>query len=549
MMSKSYIEPKPPLNQNIRYQLAKSRIDDLFLKWLSLPQSQKLIAQLMVDLKQGKTNSLITQPNPCFTNKMTMSGMSQSNILNSPSKIYKPSPSTPPRTELVQKQEDLSQSLTQSQLIWRKLEEDEKQQRESQIRKNYDQIPQFYFPDKKINQNFLNESIKLINETFGNKDLDVVQFEQITINICELPKHMNKLLIQQLDLKNGKVTAQSFIKYWQQNLVNKDPKQRCFHVFKKPQNDHITFEDFRPFMKILLESHPGLEFLQATPEFQDRYAETVIHRIFYKLCKKDNNKICWREFKQSDFFTVLEQVSKEDDINKVRQYFSYEHFYVIYCKFWELDGDHDFHITKEDFTRYNSHGLSKKVVDRIFDQVPRKFKSIQPGKMSYEDFIYFILSEEDKTTHQSIEYWFKIIDLDDNGIISGQEMEFFFDEIKQRMEYLNHEPILFQDFLCQMVDLLKPEKDILFKLHHFKTQMNVCGVFFNFLSNLNKLVAYENRDPFQMKNELTEHPDFSEWDRFANQEYLRLAMEEENQEPGEVFEGENIWDNEQEEQK
>ena len=34
-----------------------------------------------------------------------------------------------------------------------------------------------------------------------------------------------------------------------------------------------------------------------------------------------------------------------------------------------------------------------------------------------------------------------------------------------------------------------------------------------------------------MKNELTEHPDFSEWDRFANQEYLRLAMEEENQEP------------------
>jgi serine/threonine-protein phosphatase 2A regulatory subunit B'' len=33
-------------------------------------------------------------------------------------------------------------------------------------------------------------------------------------------------------------------------------------------------------------------------------------------------------------------------------------------------------------------------------------------------FIGFILSEEDKTTLQSIEYWFKIIDLDDNGIIT-----------------------------------------------------------------------------------------------------------------------------------
>jgi serine/threonine-protein phosphatase 2A regulatory subunit B'' len=24
------------------------------------------------------------------------------------------------------------------------------------------------------------------------------------------------------------------------------------------------------------------------------------------------------------------------DINKVLDYFSYEHFYVLYCKFWEL---------------------------------------------------------------------------------------------------------------------------------------------------------------------------------------------------------------------
>ena len=31
----------------------------------------------------------------------------------------------------------------------------------------------------------------------------------------------------------------------------------------------------------------------------------------------------------------------EEDINKINDYFSYEHFYVIYCRFWELDADHD----------------------------------------------------------------------------------------------------------------------------------------------------------------------------------------------------------------
>jgi len=48
---------------------------------------------------------------------------------------------------------------------------------------------------------------------------------------------------------------------------------------------------------------------------------------------------------------------------------------VMYCKFWELDNDHDFLISKEDFQRYSGHGLSRKVVDRIFEQIPRKFKS------------------------------------------------------------------------------------------------------------------------------------------------------------------------------
>ena len=32
--------------------------------------------------------------------------------------------------------------------------------------------------------------------------------------------------------------------------------------------------------------------------------------------------------------------------------------------------------------------------------------------MNYEDFVWFMLSEEDKTTIRSITYWFKVIDLD-----------------------------------------------------------------------------------------------------------------------------------------
>ena len=59
----------------------------------------------------------------------------------------------------------------------------------------------------------------------------------------------------------------------------------------------------------------------------------------------------------------------EEDINAVLRYFSYEHFYVIYCKFWELDADHDFLISKDDMLKYGNHSLTFRILDRIFAQV------------------------------------------------------------------------------------------------------------------------------------------------------------------------------------
>ena len=42
--------------------------------------------------------------------------------------------------------------------------------------------------------------------------------------------------------------------------------------------------------------------------------------------------------------------------------------------------------------------------------------------MGYEDFVYFILSEEDKTNSISLDYWFKCIDLDCDGSLRANEM-------------------------------------------------------------------------------------------------------------------------------
>lgn len=55
-------------------------------------------------------------------------------------------------------------------------------------------------------------------------------------------------------------------------------------------------------------------------------------------------------------------------------------------------------------------------------QAARPFASAVEGKMSYEDFVWFILSEEDKSSDVSLDYWFRCVDLDCDGCLQPNEM-------------------------------------------------------------------------------------------------------------------------------
>jgi serine/threonine-protein phosphatase 2A regulatory subunit B'' len=51
---------------------------------------------------------------------------------------------------------------------------------------------------------------------------------------------------------------------------------------------YLTHDDLRPLMTVVLAHHPGLEFLTDTAEFQSKYSETVVYRLFYAI----NRCIC-----------------------------------------------------------------------------------------------------------------------------------------------------------------------------------------------------------------------------------------------------------------
>ncbi|NWR73792.1 P2R3B phosphatase, partial [Centropus unirufus] len=393
-------------------------------------------------------------------------------------------------------------------------------------------IPTFYFPrgcpKEKVNIDAVIARIERTFSEFPNERATLEDMGKVA-KACECPLYWKGPLFYCAGgERTGYVSVHKFVAMWRKILQTcYDDAAKFVHLLMSPGCNYLVQEDFIPFLQDVVNSHPGLSFLKEAAEFHSRYITTVIQRIFYTVNRSWSGKITCNELRKSSFLQNVALLEEEADINQLTEYFSYEHFYVIYCKFWELDTDHDLYIDRKDLAQHNDHAISNRMIERIFSgAVTRGRKAQKDGKISYADFVWFLISEEDKKTPTSIEYWFRCMDLDGDGALSMYELEYFYEEQCQKLENMALEPLPFEDCLCQMLDLVKPQCEGKITLHDLK-RCKLTNVFFDTFFNIEKYLDHEQRDQFStLRDSEGESQEISDWERYAAEEYDILVAEE-----------------------
>ncbi|XP_025208318.1 serine/threonine-protein phosphatase 2A regulatory subunit B'' subunit alpha isoform X2 [Melanaphis sacchari] len=412
-------------------------------------------------------------------------------------------------------------------------------------------IPRFYYPfGKPESQQQWDTIVKTITDFFmslPNSQASKHHFGQIA-KLCNCPFYWKQPLFFACggDLSST-IDLNTFLNYWKDvwSTCHDLPSIFIRILARNSKKQTLSPENFILLVQDVVDSHPGLTFLKTAPEFHSRYVHTVISRIFYSVNTSWSGDLSLAEIRRSDLIRVIDLLEKEEDINQVTAYFSYEHFYVIYCKFWELDRDHDLFISKTDLARHSDHALSTRIIDRIFSGTVTKKKqknsnnNYMEEKMSYTEFVWFLMAEEDKRHPRAVEYWFRCMDIDGDGYLSMYELEYFYDEQLQRMESIGIECLPFEDCLCQMLDMVKPKCSGKISLADLKS-CKMTPIFFDTFFNLEKYLDHEQRDPFASQRD--NENEASDWDKYAAEEYEMLVAEEGGNDAPEEINGTDIED-------
>ena len=124
-----------------------------------------------------------------------------------------------------------------------------------------------------------------VKEAFGEDDL-VLHLEdfELIAKVCGLSTYLAADLFHACGGRGeGGVSISSFTAFWKQLATDCTSTHEKVMRLLSPRGGKLEPAHFRRMVRFVLDTHPGLEFLLESPQYHERYIDTVIARMFYAI--------------------------------------------------------------------------------------------------------------------------------------------------------------------------------------------------------------------------------------------------------------------------
>ena len=104
----------------------------------------------------------------------------------------------------------------------------------------------------------------------------------------------------------------------------------------------------------------------------------------------------------------------------------------ILGQYLNLDKDHNGMLSRSELLSYGTGTLTAAFVDRVFQEC-----LTYGGEMDYKTYLDFVLALENRREPQALTYFFRILDVRQEGSLNTFVFNYFFRDILKQMEKLN----------------------------------------------------------------------------------------------------------------
>ncbi|EAR97716.2 serine/threonine-protein phosphatase 2A regulatory subunit B subunit gamma (macronuclear) [Tetrahymena thermophila SB210] len=215
-------------------------------------------------------------------------------------------------------------------------------------------------------------------------------------------------------------------------------------------NGYLREKDLENYIFELIPIFAQLQNLQEN--FFPFYVITAVRKFFFFLDPKRTGRIYIKDMLTSPILAELYELRQDRfTVEELSQnWFSVQSTQKVYQKYLKLDTDHNGLLKKSELQKY-SWGLTNIFIDRVFEEC-QTFE----GEIDYKTFLDFVLAMENKKTPQSLQYFFKILDVYHKGAIDTFVLNMFFRPIVQKLEQKDKYGFNVEDVKDEIFDMAKP---------------------------------------------------------------------------------------------